>query len=186
MDVRTKGLLVSYSFLNVVVFIGVVFLWSSLGTADFRIKTWKSFCILKYPLFSACKISWVTVFCFRIWTKLSKSKPLICLHMEGFRPEWCISTIFHASDTPFWSGILDICVFTSTFSEWFRTFHPRGMCLDWVYLKIILCLLLLVYALVYHHLIGLVGNASASRAADTGVDSSFLCGDFPGWVIPVT
>ena len=33
-----------------------------------------------------------------------------CLHVplciEGFRPEWCISTIYHAWDTPFWSGTL--------------------------------------------------------------------------------
>ena len=31
-------------------------------------------------------------------------------HLKGFRPEWCISTIYHASDTPFWSGTLDIIV----------------------------------------------------------------------------
>ena len=29
-------------------------------------------------------------------------------HIKGFRPEWCISTIYHAWDTPFWSGTLDI------------------------------------------------------------------------------
>ena len=25
---------------------------------------------------------------------------------EGFQPQWCISTIYHAWDTPFWSGTL--------------------------------------------------------------------------------
>ena len=28
-------------------------------------------------------------------------------YFEGSRPEWCISTIYHAWDTPFWSGTLD-------------------------------------------------------------------------------
>ena len=28
-------------------------------------------------------------------------------NFEGFRPEWCISTTYHAWDTPFWSGTLD-------------------------------------------------------------------------------
>ena len=28
--------------------------------------------------------------------------------MEGFRPEWCISTTYHAWDTPFWLGTLDL------------------------------------------------------------------------------
>ena len=27
--------------------------------------------------------------------------------IEGFQPEWCISTIYHAWDTPFWPAILD-------------------------------------------------------------------------------
>ena len=30
------------------------------------------------------------------------------IHIEGSRPEWCISTIYHAWDTPFWLGTLDI------------------------------------------------------------------------------
>ena len=29
-------------------------------------------------------------------------------NIEGFRPEWCISTIYQARDTPFWLGTLDI------------------------------------------------------------------------------
>ena len=29
-------------------------------------------------------------------------------NIEGFKPEWCITTIYHAWDTPFWSGTLDI------------------------------------------------------------------------------
>ena len=32
-----------------------------------------------------------------------------CLrYIEGSRPEWCISTVYHAWDTPFWSGTLHI------------------------------------------------------------------------------
>ena len=31
------------------------------------------------------------------------------LHFEGSRTEWCISTIYHAWDTPFWSGTLKFC-----------------------------------------------------------------------------
>ena len=29
--------------------------------------------------------------------------------IEGFQPEWCISTIYHAWDTPFWSGTDKLC-----------------------------------------------------------------------------
>ena len=29
-------------------------------------------------------------------------------HIEGFQPEWCISTIYHAWDTPFWLGTLEL------------------------------------------------------------------------------
>ena len=29
-------------------------------------------------------------------------------NIEGFRPEWCVSSIYHAWETPFWSGTLDI------------------------------------------------------------------------------
>ena len=29
-------------------------------------------------------------------------------YFEGSRPEWCISTTYHAWDTPFWLGTLDI------------------------------------------------------------------------------
>ena len=30
------------------------------------------------------------------------------IYIEGFWPEWCISTIYHAWDIPFWLGTLDI------------------------------------------------------------------------------
>ena len=30
------------------------------------------------------------------------------MHIEGFRPEWGISTIYHAWDTPFWLGTLSM------------------------------------------------------------------------------
>ena len=32
----------------------------------------------------------------------------IILHIEGFRPEWYISAIYHCRDTPFWSVALDM------------------------------------------------------------------------------
>ena len=35
----------------------------------------------------------------------------IC-HIEGFQPEWCISAIYHVWDKPFWSGTLDIYIYT--------------------------------------------------------------------------
>ena len=31
----------------------------------------------------------------------------IYIYLEGFQPEWCISTIYHAWDTPFWLGTLE-------------------------------------------------------------------------------
>ena len=40
----------------------------------------------------------------------SRCQILKCvLHINGFQPEWCISTTYHASDTPFWLETLDIC-----------------------------------------------------------------------------
>ena len=30
------------------------------------------------------------------------------LHIEGFRPEWWISSMIYSRDTPFWSGTLDM------------------------------------------------------------------------------
>ena len=32
---------------------------------------------------------------------------VIRMHIEGFGPEWCISAIYHALDTPFWLGTLE-------------------------------------------------------------------------------
>ena len=29
-------------------------------------------------------------------------------HFEGFRPEWCISSMIYSRDTPFWSGTLNL------------------------------------------------------------------------------
>ena len=35
------------------------------------------------------------------------------LHIEGFQPEWCISSMMYSRDTPFWSETLDIkCIST--------------------------------------------------------------------------
>ena len=34
-------------------------------------------------------------------------------HVEGFRPEWYNSTLYHARDTPFWSVTLDIVLMLS-------------------------------------------------------------------------
>ena len=43
------------------------------------------------------------------WYMLSEVVPAFDLyeqHIKGFRPEWCISSIYPAWDTPFWSGTL--------------------------------------------------------------------------------
>ena len=40
-----------------------------------------------------------------IWNLLNYSEQE---QTEGFRPNWCVSTIYHAWDTPFWSGTLEI------------------------------------------------------------------------------
>ena len=49
------------------------------------------------------------------WTLHSNEDQQPCvatlyIYIEVFQPEWCISTIYHAWDTPFWSGTLDIQV----------------------------------------------------------------------------
>ena len=52
--------------------------------------------------------------CGSMYNCLSRSIPEVhqhvagTLNIEGSRPEWCISTIYHAWDTPFWSGTLDM------------------------------------------------------------------------------
>ena len=50
------------------------------------------------------------------------------LHIEGSRPEWCISAVYHAWDTPFWSGTLDIWRFFRPTNE-IITFHLYGWCM---------------------------------------------------------
>ena len=44
-------------------------------------------------------------------------------HIEGFRPEWCISTIYHAWDTPLWSWTLDMKYYTSQPATIWSTIH---------------------------------------------------------------
>ena len=41
-------------------------------------------------------------------TCLWHDQHMLLPHIEGFWPEWWISTIYQAWDTPFWSGILDL------------------------------------------------------------------------------
>ena len=36
----------------------------------------------------------------------------IDVYIEGSQPEWCISTIYHVWDTPFWSGTLDMVIYS--------------------------------------------------------------------------
>ena len=59
----------------------------------------------------------VTLFCSFQWRK-----PFLhgknWLNIEGFCPEWYISSIYHAWDTPFWSGTLGIR----------HTFHTHYYC----------------------------------------------------------
>ena len=42
-----------------------------------------------------------------------------CVHIEGSRPEWCISSMIYSRDRPFWSGTLDIyqCEYSITKHE---------------------------------------------------------------------
>ena len=48
---------------------------------------------------------------FNIISKLSWYFVIVKENCEGSRPEWCVSTIYHAWDTPFWSGTLDFLLF---------------------------------------------------------------------------
>ena len=47
------------------------------------------------------------------------------LHLKGFQPAWCISTIYHAWDTPFWSGTLDML------THWHRTYLTQSQTVNW-------------------------------------------------------
>ena len=33
------------------------------------------------------------------------------MHVKGFGPEWCISTVYHCRDIPFWSETFDVYLF---------------------------------------------------------------------------
>ena len=48
-------------------------------------------------------------------------------NFEGSRPEWCISTIHRALDTPFWSGTLDLYSFTTSYSYLFPFSHRNSL-----------------------------------------------------------
>ena len=51
------------------------------------------------------------------------------LDIEGSQPEWCISTIYHAWNTPFWLGILDIVLMACENNDYFCTDYPSFLCL---------------------------------------------------------
>ena len=59
---------------------------------------------------------------------------LTALYIEGFRPEWCISSMIYSRDTPFWSGTLDIFIEvegTCCLSQSLHTdIRPAGMGTD--------------------------------------------------------
>ena len=42
------------------------------------------------------------------WFNTISNMKYLWVYFEGFWPEWCISKIYHAWDTPFWSGTLDL------------------------------------------------------------------------------
>ena len=46
--------------------------------------------------------------CPNIWGLARQRHIITWVHIKGFWPEWCISTTYHAWDTPFYSGTLDI------------------------------------------------------------------------------
>ena len=43
-----------------------------------------------------------------VHTHITNLHILLHLHIEGFRPEWYISTMIYSCDIPFWSETLDI------------------------------------------------------------------------------
>ena len=58
------------------------------------------------------------------------------LYFEGFQPEWCISTIYHCRDTPFWSVTLDLYIVMLNYIS-----HIR---LQWFTCKLCLHIFLLI------------------------------------------
>ena len=61
-------------------------------------------------------------------------------YIEGFRPEWYISTIYHCRDAPFWSETLDI-FFRQPYS-----FHMRALAKDIVNDKVTLLTVVSLFA----------------------------------------
>ena len=59
-------------------------------------------------------------------------------HFEGFRPDWYISTIYYAWDTPFWSGTLDIvyAYMIPSIINTHKTFGYFMLLLSWLIINI--------------------------------------------------
>ena len=75
-------------------------------------------------------------------------------HFEGFRPEWCISTIYHAWDTPFWLGTLDLvpiltCINTSVWHH----LVPTLTCINTSVWHHLIPILTCINTSVWHHLV---------------------------------
>ena len=54
------------------------------------------------------EMMWLKLDFNHIISRVSNQNGVSLLYIEGSGPEWYISTIYHASDTPFWLGTLDI------------------------------------------------------------------------------
>ena len=58
------------------------------------------------------------------------------MHIEGSRPEWCISSMIYSRDTPVWSESLDMFknhFNTTMLVERYTDFHLPLTCACWVF-----------------------------------------------------
>ena len=68
----------------------------------------------------------VSVYCGLVrWTVWFATSISVWQHIEGSRPEWCISSIIYSRDTPFWSETLDMQL-----SEQIHLGDTLACCLD--------------------------------------------------------
>ena len=95
---------------------------------------------------------------------------LFKLYIEGYRPEWCISSMIYSGDTPFWSETLEL----------WRTsvplFHSKvGLCGHWN-----------SSTLLIYRRVGRMVKAFASRVTHLGFIPAFSVRIVPSGIIPVT
>ena len=154
---------------------------------------------------SVCLHTVIKVTYLTFGTTHTRSSQDVKHYFACFRPEWCISTIYHAWDTPFWLGTLDLCGISGTRLTRLEH-HPLTLsshtCLSQVISRII------TMAALTHHVPQAAQHFSfaslqtsfdacpASWALWTrrppwewwiwGSIPAYTLGIFLGWVIPVT